>query len=319
MSGAPLLGVDAGRAAALLAWLGRDCAVRQPALEAAIVERFLGDRMTYSDVLEASCSFDVDCAHFYRFSYAFPGFRADPEGVGRTLLELARLLGEHVQDACRTVLRAARRPAVAQLLFGFAHDGDARQRAKLYLQFDPAAGRAAVELASRMIGGPVPWTGRPLHMLCLDIGRTGLVCAKLYFAVERVALEAVPALAGPVPLVRALGTLGVSELRNVLLVHRLTDPSAAWPRPVEFDFPLAENGISWADLRECGPVKALVAPSVAFADLFEEFRLAVRFVSASTGQGEKLNVYYALTELERGNTDASKEPSLAHGRSESSR
>jgi hypothetical protein len=290
--------VDVRRTAALLAWLGRDCAARKPALEEAIVDRFVRDRMTYSDVLEASCSFDGDRALFYRFSYAFPGFRADPEGVGRTLLELSRLTGAHVEEACRTVLRAARRPAVDQLLFGFAHDGDARQRAKLYLQFHPAAGRAAVDLASQMIGCPVPWTGTQLHMLCLDVGEAGLACAKLYFTIERVAVDDVPSLAGPVPLVDALAPLGVSELRNVLLVHRVTDPSAGWPGPVEFDFPLADNGLSWGDLRESAPVKALVGPCAAFGALFTEFRLTVRFASASIGHAGKLNVYYALTEVE---------------------
>ncbi len=175
----PLRGVDLGRTAALFAWLARAGGVEAPevrALEGAVVERFGRDRLVFSDVLEASFSCDRDGGHLYRFSYAFPGFRADPAGVGATLLDFCRPFGPHVEDACRAVLRAARSRAVAQPRFGFAQDGAGRFRVKLYLQVHAAEAAAGRDLAGRMLGRRLPEglaAGAPLHLLCFDLGAGG--------------------------------------------------------------------------------------------------------------------------------------------------
>ncbi len=299
----PLRGVDAERTTALLRWLARASGVDADAvlsLEGALIDRFRRDRLQFSDVLEASFSCDAAGAHLYRFSYAFPGLRADPEGVAAALLDLCRPFGPHAEDAARTVLRATRLGAVAQLLFGFAHDGAAGSRVKLYLQFHARAQAAAIELAARILGRrlddlPAP---RRLHLLCLDLGARGLAGAKLYLAHERIALADLPARVGPAPLAAALGELGVVELRDVLAIHRLAGPGdGGLARAAEIDFSLPDNALRWDDVRALPPVRSLLARSPEVAELWASFRLAARRVSGSVGAGDKLNVYYVLTEV----------------------
>ena len=302
----PLRGVDVGRAAALFAWLARrDGAPSEAraALEGAVIDRFRRDRLVFSDVLEASFSCDPEGAHLDRFSYAFPGFRADPAGVAATLLGLCRPFGAPAIDACHTALRAARSRAVAQPLFGFADDGGGRSRAKLYLQFHAHEAAAALDLAGRLLGRRLDArlaARGPLHLLCLDIGARGLTSAKLYFALDRLRLDAFPARVGPVPLVAALAFLGVSELRNVLAIHRIAGrDDEGLAHPVEVDFSLPDNDLRWQDVRALPPVQALLAPRPEVAALEASFGIAVRRISGSVGEGHKLNVYYVLTELAR--------------------
>jgi hypothetical protein len=297
--------VDVERAAALLAWLRRAAGVAAEtagALEGAVIDRLRRDHLRYSDVLEASFSCDREGAHLYRFSYAFPGLRADPEGVAATLRDFCRPFGPPVEEACGAVLRAARSRAVAQILFGFAHDGGRGFRVKLYLQFHAGEAAAALELAGRMIGRRLDdlRPGGPLHLLGLDFGGPGgrgLAGAKLYFAIDRIRIDALATRIGPVPLAAALAELGVSELRDVLAIHRVAgrdDDGLA--RPVEIDFSLPDNDLRWDDVRAIPPVQTLLARSPAVADLTAGFRVAVRRVSGSVGAGEKLNVYYVLAE-----------------------
>jgi hypothetical protein len=298
-------GTDVERAAALLAWLRRAAGVDAGAVgavEGAVIDRLRRDRLLYSDVLEASFSCDREGAHLYRFSYAFPGLRADPEGVAATLRDLCRPFGPPVEEACGAVLRAARSRAVAQILFGFAHDGGRGLRVKLYLQFHAGEARAALELAGRMIGRRLDALqhGGALHLLGLDLGSRGLAGAKLYVAIDRIRLDALPTRVGPVPLAAALADLGVSELRDVLAIHRVAgrdDDGLA--RPVEIDFSLPDNDLRWGDVRAIPPVQRLLARSPAIAGLMADFRIAVRRVSGSVGDDEKrekLNVYYVLAE-----------------------
>ena len=324
----PLRGVDVDRTAALFAWLARVSAGLTPsepcldgaasgpkprarfagpfdapavrALEHAVLARFRRDRVVFSDVLEASWSCDREGAHLYRFSYAFPGFHADPEGVAATLLDFCRPFGAGAEGACRTVLRAARSRAVAQILFGFADDGGGRSRVKLYLQFHAHQAAAALDLAGGMLGMRLrPQPGAPLHLLCLDLGARGLAGAKLYFAMDRLRVDDVASPVGAVPLAAALAELGVSELRGVLAIHRVAGPGdGGLARPVEIDFSLRDNDLLWDDVRALPSIAALLDRSPEISALAASFRLAVRRLSLSV-QGDKLNGYYVLTEVER--------------------
>ncbi len=301
---AALRGVDVERTAALLRSLAGTAgasggAVRS--LEGTLIDRFRRDRLTFSDVLEASFSCaDSDPARLYRFSYAFPGLREDPAGVAATLLDFCRPFGPKAEHAARTVLRAAKAPAVAQLLFGFADDGAGAFRVKLYLQFHARAPAAALDLAERLLGRrlddlPAP---RSLHLLCLDLSAGGLAGAKLYLAHERLRLADVASRVGPVPLAAALAELGVSELRDVLAIHRLAGPGdAGVARPAEIDFSLPDNDCSGPTSARSRPSDSLLEASPEIAALFASFQIAVRRISGSVGAGDKLNVYYVLTEV----------------------
>jgi hypothetical protein len=267
-----------------------------------VMAQFARDRLVFSDVLEMSFSCDPSGDHVYRFSYAFPGFRDDEAGVSATLLAWCELFGPQAAEACRTVLRAARSRVVTQPLFGFAYDSGG-PRVKLYLQFDDSGPRAALDLASRILSRPLrdlESAGR-LHLLCLDLGERGLAGAKLYFVRDHLPLAALEAEVGPVPLVSALADLGVTALRDLLLIHRTTGPEDdGLMRASEVDFSLPDNDVLWSDVRRLPHVNAHLARSPHLAELASAFRLAMRRVSGSVGDGRKLNVYYTLAEAPRG-------------------
>jgi hypothetical protein len=306
----PLRGVDPARTAELLAWLARADGAAAPsvqALQAAVVERFRRDRLAYSDVLEGSFTCDDRDARLHRFSYAFPGFRADPAGVASAIGRFCRPFGRAAEEACVTVIRAAKSKAVAQLLFGFASDGGGRSRVELHLQFHGWEAPAALVVAGQMLG--VPLGDRlgvfgPLHQLCLDVGPRGLVAAKLYSVIERLRLDDVAVRVGPVPLADALRELGVTELQNVRAIHRLRGPGEAGIlRPSEIAFSLQDNDLRWADVRRLPPVRALLDRHPAIGELEASFRLAVQRVSGSVAGDRgraKLTVYHVLTEVEPG-------------------
>jgi len=302
-------GVDLGRASDLLAWLARAAgldpsAPEANALQRTLLRRYRVDHPHFSDVLEPSFCCDDEGAQLYRFSYAFPGVRVDADGVATTLLELCRPFGAHVEGACRTLLRALRSRAVAQPLFGFARDGADRFRVKLYLQFHATEAEAARELAGHVLGRPLPRDlagGAPLHLLGLDLGADGLAGAKLYFMLDRVRLDDFPTRIGPVPLVAALSELGVSELRDVLTIHRIEGrDDDALARPAEVDFSLVDNALRWSDVRALQPVREHLDRSPVLAELESTFPLRMRRVSASVvgggGAADKLNVYYVLAD-----------------------
>jgi hypothetical protein len=188
-------------------------------------------------------------------------------------------------------------------LFGYAHgDGGTDARPKLYLQFLANEPARALDLAGRMLGRSLESLERPgpLHLLCLDVGTGGLAAAKLYFSIDRIPLDEVPSRVGPVPLLAALKDLGVVELRQLLAIHRLRGPDdAGVARPAEVDFSLEDNDLRWIDVRPLPAVRAHLdrSPTLeVIEELQSSFRLAVRRISGSVGDGSKLNVYYGLNE-----------------------
>ncbi len=93
--------------------------------------------------------------------------------------------------------------------------------------------------------------------------------------IDRVRLGDLAARVGPVPLAAALAGIGVSELRDVLAIHRVEGrDDAGLERPVEIDFSLPDNGLRWEDVRRLAPVKDLLDGSPAIAELEASFRLA---------------------------------------------
>jgi hypothetical protein len=301
----PLRDVDFGRTSALLQWLAAEAGVgadTSAAIHQPLLARYATDRHERPDVLELSFSCDAAGAHLYRFSYGFPTLRRERASVERVLLDLCQPLGAPVVEAARTVLRAARSPGVEQIIFGYAHaEGDSPPRIKLYVHFLAGEPALALDVAARMLGRRCNEFAHPgpLHLLGLDVGSSGLSGAKLYFLLDRVRVDEVAGRIGPVPVVSALAALGLSELREVLAVHRMRAPDDAGVElAAEVDFALEPNELRWVDVRALAPVRALLERNPRVAALERSFRLAVRRVSGSVGDGGKLNVYYGLSERE---------------------
>jgi hypothetical protein len=288
------------RYAELFAFLRRLDGATDPALadlEERVLRRYERDRVTYSDILEPSFSWARGAPSMYRFSYAFPDFRADPGGVAAALFDLCAPFGEVALAQARRLLRAARHPAAEQPLFGIALDGPGRRRIKLYLQFRDGAGVASIKLAERMLGcgllDRLP-PGGALHLLGVDLGEGGVTGAKLYLHHRRIDLtEASPI--GPVALFERLRAAGRREVRDVLAIHRLVAPEdAGLERAAEIDLSLSDNGLSWAEVRPLLPAAGELS-GWAFAALEAAFPLRVRRISTPVGRDDKLNVYYVLT------------------------
>jgi hypothetical protein len=302
----PLRDVDIHRTSALLDWLATRAGVPAEvsrALQAPLLARYAEDCGERPDVLEPSFSCDPSGTHVYRFSYGFPTLRRQRAAVERTLMALCSPLGGHAVDAARAVLLASRSAVVEQILFGYAHgDGGTAARPKLYLQFLASEPSGALDLAGRMLGRPLDSLDRlgPLHLLCLDVGSGGLSGARLYFSIDRILVDEVAARVGRVPLLAALKDLGVVELRQLLAIHRLRGPDdAEVARPAEVDFSLEDNDLRWLDVRALPVVREQLERSPTLEELQRSFRIAVRRISGSVGDGSKLNVYYGLNEHRR--------------------
>jgi hypothetical protein len=278
-------------------WSRREGLADPPLAEACdrILAQFERDRGRYADVLEPSFSWSPGAPCLRRLSYAFPGFRGDPAGTADALRALCAPFGEGILAQVERPLRAARHPAVAQPIFGFAHDGrPAARRVKLYLQFEDGRDRAALELAERILGaqlaGRLP-SGGALHLLGVDLGERGVVGAKLYVLHRRLDVASVASRIGRAPLVEALAARGQRELRDVLAIHRLSAPGdPGLLRAAEIDFAPGDSGLAWADLRPLLPAPACAA----FAAVEAAFPIRVRRVSVPVGRDDKLNVYYVL-------------------------
>jgi hypothetical protein len=300
----PVRPTDSDRLASLVdAWRAHDGdggpTVR--ACETVLLARERVDGARYSEIFEPSIGWTrAGGTRLHRFSYAFPGFRADPEDVGRTIAAIVAPFGEGATDVATRVLRAARHPSVAQPLFGLACDGPDAIRLKLYLQFHDAAGDAPLSLAARLMGAPgLPSRApsAPLHLACVDFAPSGrMLAGKLYFVHRHVDTRA-PSPLPPSALLEALAASGVSSLRDVLGVHALSspdDPAVASPR--EIDFGLERNELLWSDVRMLAPLAPVVGPGTALATLAARFRLGVRRLTVSTGDVDKANAYYVLAE-----------------------
>ncbi len=252
-------------------------------------------RERYGDVFEASVSSGKDGVSRLRFSYAFPGLREKRDEVAGLVRGLAAPLGEAAQVAAEKTLRAAQHPAVEQLLFGYARDGDGTVRTKFYLQFADAAGDIALRLGRAVTGYP-GWLASeslPLHLIGIDIGDSGLVGAKLYFLLESLPADDTERLLGvPVAIERAL------------MIHRIRGPhDADAGRVSEIDFACSDGPLEWEKVR-AWPAVSGHQEALAFLDGLRERYASppsppshqgrVRRVSLSLLPANKLNVYYAL-------------------------
>jgi len=243
----------------------------------AALARFAADRRRFSDILECSLSADDAGLDLARFSYAFPDLLQARAAVERSVLAWTAGLGPAPAAAARQVLRAARSPAVAQLLIGHA-DAPA-PRTKLYLQFHDHAGPAALALARALIGDArrTDSDDSPLHLLGLDIGDAGMSAAKLYFVAPT---RTFPGLPGP--------------LHQPLHIHRLRHPGDPdFTRPVELDCAWTP-AMHW----QAPALAPHDAARAAFRALSAAFTLRPRRLSLALRGAPKLNLYYVLDEPE---------------------
>lgn len=304
----PLRATDLRRVEELFLWCARHHAVDgDPAIATllrALLDRFRRDRAAFSDILEPSISWGPGELHLLRFSYSFPGFRADEIGTARAMLAFCEPFGEAASRECKRLLRAASHPSVEHPLFGLAYDGPAGARVKLYLQFRSGAERGApLDIAGRLLGRPDLRRSLPadsaLHLLGVDIGPSGLSAAKLYLVHEEINTKDIEERTGPVEIVSALREAGLEALRGVLAIHRMESPDD--PRlgaPAEIDFSLPDNDLRWSDFRALPPLRRILDGAEPVARLMSAFRIGVRRISAPVGPFNKLNLYYMLAEPE---------------------
>lgn len=262
---------------------GFDLAERE--LLARLLPRYATDRGRYSDILEPSISLGPSGLETFRFSYAFPGWRRDPPSVAGALLGLCEPFGAAVVEAARRALRAARHPAVEQVIFGYAGSEDVR-RVKLYLQFLPSrddAARVVTALTGLRVASP-----SGLHLLGLDMSDRGLSAVKVYFA--RTDLDRYAA---------ALGGVDVGgPLRCALFITRGHGPGAVLAAPSEVDFSLAENDMTFDDLCASPAMEPYGLARGWVEGLARDFYVGVRRVSLGLPPTRKINVYYTLTEVD---------------------
>ena len=247
--------------------------------------RFAQDRLRFSDIFEWSMSGDEQGVDTARFSYAFPAYVHQRESVARTVIECVSGFGPAPVRAAKSVLRAAMDPRVEQILVGYARSsGRNSWRAKFYLQFRDDAGPAALQLARAVVGTrrPTQSDDLPLHLLGLDVGSEGLAGAKFYFVHAGEPLAELNWIGKP---------------RAALRIHRLVHPDdVTFDAPTEIDF--AVDGSLWQTLTSA-PMRAHYERTCdQFAELGRVFSLRPRRVSVALGNGRKINVYYALDEVE---------------------
>lgn len=300
----PLLGASMLRVRDLFSWWKRFHRFSDPRLDTlgdVVVERFGRDRHIYSEVFEPSFSWDHRGVHLCRFSYGFPGFSANPDDAIRTFLALSAPFGSGLATWVRRLLEPAAHPCVAHPIFGLAYDGPDDWAVKLYLQFFDAVDDAPLDIVRGIAGvADIPriTAGRPLHMVGIDLGPGGITGVKLYVLHRSVPLEGAGAPFDGVGALSQLAATGVTELRDVLAIHRLVrpdDPGAAAPSMLDFSLP--DNALTWRQIGTLPALRRLVKKRRTCTPPEKVFRVAVRRVSLSAGGMDKLNAYYVSTEL----------------------
>ena len=69
-------------------------------------------------------------------------------------------------------------------------------------------------------------------------------------------------------------------------------------RAREVDLALAENDLLYSDLAESQTIRCAEADGSPLTGLDQRFGVALRRVSVSLGEPEKLNLYYVLTSVD---------------------
>jgi hypothetical protein len=295
----PLLGTRLDKVRELFGWMAGTQSASDPRLDqlaAVLLDRFDRDRGQYSEIFEPSFSADSAGVHLYRFSYAFPGFRADPGGVVDSIAALCAPFGEEVTGHARQLLAPAEDPCVEQLLFGLAYDDSENWRIKLYYQFKDHAGDQPLVLAGRLAGATIGDRvgSKSLHLLGIDLGRGGIRQVKFYFLHEDVPPEVREA-----GLIRHLASIGRGRLGDFLTIHRMRQKDDPGLESVaEVDFPLIGNELRIEDLLGYAELARLIPAEGPFGQLKSGFRPAFRRISVPVGILDKVNLYYVLTETD---------------------
>jgi hypothetical protein len=291
------------RVSALFAYLAGGRGERDPRLAqmlARLLRQFERDGGRFSEILEPSVSWREGHWQLLRFSYAYPAFREDPIGTIERLLAICAPFGDETCGWVRALLGPAKDPCVTKPLIGLAYDDQEHWRIKLYVEFEADAGARPLRLAGRLLGRndlAVGFEGQELHLLGIDLGPRGIIGAKLYFRRRIASITSLRDTRGTIELVEHLASVGVEQLRNLLVIHRIAapgDPDAF--TPVEIDFALAENGLRWRDLQAAPTLVRARGQGDDLAALEQAFRLGFRRVSVPIGRTDKLNAYYVLAE-----------------------
>jgi len=262
-----------------------------------LLDTFAEDRMRYSEIFEPSFSVDADGLHLYRFSYAFPGFRADPSAVLETIIAMCSPFGDKIAGYARQLLATAEDPCVEQVLFGLAYDGRQNWRVKLYVQFGEREDDRSLSLAGKLVGLQKPedrFVGKSLHLLGIDLGAGGIRQVKFYFLNPDI-----PSWVGEVGLISYLGSTGTSQLDDLLTIHRMRRiDDSGLDIAVEVDFPLITNELHFKDLVCYPELGALISQNAPVGELESKFDPAYRRISFPIGVMDKVNVYYVLTGMD---------------------
>jgi hypothetical protein len=293
----PLLGTSLEKVRELFGWMTAAQGIspdgRLDEVERVLLNAFSEDRTRYSEIFEPSFSVDSEGLHLYRFSYAFPGFRDNPQGVAATIIALCSPFGEDVTGYARRLLTPAEDACVEQLLFGLAYDDSESWRVKLYFQFADQSGDRPLKLAGRLAGTDIGDRvgSKSLHLLGIDLGRGGIRQIKFYFVHADV-----PAEAREVELVKYLGSIGRDRLGDFLTIHRMRgqdDPGL--DSAAEVDFPLIGNELHFEDVARCPGVARVIPAGGPLEALRTGFQPAFRRISVPIGAMDKVNLYYVLT------------------------
>jgi hypothetical protein len=293
----PLRGTSLERVSSLFRYFRAFHQFEDPALhqlEQEILKLFGHDDFAWSDSLELSISADAAGWHLFRFSYALPWYAKDRDGAEEAMVACAAPFGAVIAEATRARMLAGRSPCVELPIAGVAYEGPGRWRQKIYLQFKDDMSDEALRVAEAVTGFEGlarRYQGQPLHLLGVDTRADGSVSeAKLYFMHRRY-----PTNESPIPFVRGLRHLGVTELKKLLLINRVrADDFPA--EPSELDFSLLDNDLLWEDLAPLPQIMRHLTHDNPWEQLRRSFRTGVRRISVPLRDENKLNVYYVLAE-----------------------
>ncbi|MBK8254633.1 MAG: hypothetical protein IPK82_18465 [Polyangiaceae bacterium] len=284
------------------AWASLDNIVSPEAgaLRDAVISALKEDREHYSDIFEASIQVAKSQQFAFRFSYAFPGFRADPALSIRHALAAAAPFGPRVTASVKRLFRAALHAVVEQPLIGIAWDRGSEPRHKVYLQLRDDAGAEGVHHVAEVLGMPFlndALRDMRLHMVGVDFGSHGVTGAKLYVVHSRVERSSDDGIARTAALLDPAAV----AFHNVLAIHRLDAGSAlraALPSVSDIDVGLDEAGPTWDRVSAAPAIAPILQRSRIWAELRDNFVLGPRRVSISVRAPHALTVYYGLREVE---------------------
>lgn len=266
-----------------------------------VIARTERDQRAYSELFEPSFQAEDGRVDLLRFSYAFPEFTRAPQHAFATIVDWVRPFGVAAEHF-GAVLKRARHPSVQQVLFGLAWDGREALRLKLYLQFHDDAGDDALRVAGALVGAKElhrAHAGRSLHLLSVAHGFTGVVGVNAYFKLPVFDPAAPSNGLGDSELCGDLARSGVRSLSGAIAVHRMRGPDDETLETIsDVSVSPIENELRWPLLRSLPGVARCLAAAPAVSELFDGFRIGVRWLTVNIGKVRRVTGYYVLNEVQ---------------------